>query len=109
MYRAPLSQLSFHSPTLVHLQSIRQLLIIAVLLTTLLGGCAQLGPQVLSSGRPQYNVAVQETESQQILLNIVRQRYRDPVLFLDVTSISSGFSLQASAGLSGSTDSSALG
>jgi hypothetical protein len=106
MYRAPLSQLSFHSPTLIHLQSVRQLLIIAVLLTTLLGGCAQLGPQVLSSGRPQYNVAVQETESQQILLNIVRQRYRDPVLFLDVTSISSGFSLQASAGLSGSTDSS---
>jgi hypothetical protein len=84
-------------------------LLTAVSLLTFLSGCAQLGPQVLVSGRPQYNMAVQETESQQILLNIVRQRYRDPVLFLDVTSISSGFNREASAGLSGNTGSSDLG
>ena len=74
-----------------------------------LGGCAQFGPKALTTGRPLYNIAVQETESQQLLLNIVRQRYRDPVLFLDVTSISSGFSRQASAGLLGSTNSSTIG
>jgi hypothetical protein len=76
-------------------------LIIAVIV--ILSGCSQLGPQVLTSGRPLYNIAVQETESQQLLLNIVRQRYRDPVLFLDVTSISSGFNRTASAGVSGNT------
>ncbi len=97
------------SPGRIRRLCARQALIVAVLLVTVLGGCAQLGPQVLSSGRPQYNIAVQETESQQILLNIVRQRYRDPVLFLDVTSISSGFSRQASAGISGNSGSSDIG
>ncbi len=82
-------------------------LIIVVLI--FVGGCSQLGPKVLTSGRPLYNIAVQETEAQQLLLNIVRQRYRDPVLFLDVTSISSGFSRQAVAGLSGNTGSSKIG
>jgi hypothetical protein len=74
----------------------------AILVVTLLGACAQLGPQALVTGRPQYNIAVQQTESQQLLLNIVRQRYNDPVLFLDVTSISSGFSRGVNAGLLGS-------
>jgi hypothetical protein len=93
----------------VRRQYARQALIPAALLAIFLGGCAQLGPQVLTSGRPQYNIAVQETESQQLLLNIVRQRYRDPVLFLDVTSISSGFSRQATAGLTGNTGTSNVG
>ena len=74
----------------------------AVLMTMLLGGCAQLGPQVLVSGRSQYNIAVQQTEAQQLLLNIVRQRYNDPILFLDVTSISSGFSRGVNGNLLGS-------
>jgi hypothetical protein len=54
-----------------------------------LSSCASIGPQSLSSTRPLYNEAVQQTDSQQLLLNIVRQRYNDPVLFLDVTNISS--------------------
>jgi hypothetical protein len=68
----------------------------------LLGACAQLGPQVLISGRPQYNIAVQQTEAEQLLLNIVRSRYNDPILFLDITSITSGFSRGVNAGLLGS-------
>jgi hypothetical protein len=70
----------------------------AVAIAATLGACVQLGPTVLSSGRPLYNYAVQQTESEQLLLNIVRNRYNDPVLFLDVTSISSGFNWQATAG-----------
>jgi hypothetical protein len=70
-----------------------------ILITILLGACAQMGPQVLETGRPQYNIAVQQTEAQQLLLNIVRQRYNDPILFLDVTSISSGFSRGVNANL----------
>ena len=66
----------------------------ATLLALALGACAPFGPQALRAGRPAYNEAVQQTEAQQLLLNIVRQRYNDPVLFLDVTSISSGASRQ---------------
>lgn len=75
---------------------------VAGVLTILLcSACAPIGPRVLSAGRPLYNIAVQETESQQLLLNIVRQRYSDPVMFLDVTSISSGYSFSASTGIAG--------
>ena len=75
-------------------------LTLLALATVLLAGCAQLGPRALSEGRPLYNVAVQRTEAEQLLLNIVRQRYSDPVLFLDVTSSASGFSGQANVGWS---------
>ncbi len=62
---------------------------LALVCAVFLAGCAQLGPNYLAAGRPLYNEAVQETDAQQLLLNIVRQRYNDPVLFLDVTNITS--------------------
>jgi hypothetical protein len=62
---------------------------LALVCAVALSGCAQLGPKYLAAGRPLYNEAVQQTDAQQLLLNIVRQRYNDPVLFLDVTNISS--------------------
>jgi hypothetical protein len=77
-------------------------ILVFVLVATYLGACAQMGPQVLKSGRAQYNVAVQQTEAEQLLLNIVRNRYNDPILFLDITSITSGFSRGVNAGLLGS-------
>ena len=61
--------------------------------------CAPLGPRTIQISRPLYNEAVQQTEAQQLLLNIVRQRYNDPILFLDVTSISSGASRSINAGI----------
>jgi hypothetical protein len=64
-----------------------------------LSACAPLGPRTISVSRPLYNEAVQQTEAQQLLLNIVRQRYNDPVLFLDVTSISSGTNRSVNASL----------
>jgi len=70
-------------------------------MTLLVCACVQLGPKALTVGRPLYNIAVQQTESQQLLLNIVRQRYNDPIMFLDVTSITSGFNLDASSSLIG--------
>lgn len=75
---------------------------IMIVLALILGGCAQMGPQALIAGRPQYNIAVQQTEAEQLLLNIVRNRYNDTILFLDITSISSGFSRGMNAGLLGS-------
>ena len=75
---------------------------IMILVVLVLGACSQMGPQVLIAGRPQYNIAVQQTEAEQLLLNIVRNRYNDTILFLDITSISSGFSRGMNAGLLGS-------
>ena len=75
---------------------------IVILTAMMLGACSQMGPQALIAGRPQYNIAVQQTEAEQLLLNIVRNRYNDTILFLDITSISSGFSRGMNTGLLGS-------
>jgi len=80
----------------------RVLPVTLALVAAMLGACTQMGPQVLIAGRPQYNIAVQQTEAEQLLLNIVRNRYNDTILFLDITSISSGFSRGMNAGLLGS-------
>jgi hypothetical protein len=66
-----------------------------------LAACNHVGPRGLKSGRVLYNEAVATTSSEQLLLNLVRLRYRDNPSFLDVTSISTQYSLSASGGLSG--------
>ncbi|MCH8828298.1 MAG: ParB N-terminal domain-containing protein [Planctomycetes bacterium] len=45
----------------------------------------------LRSTRQKYNEAVQQTTSEQLLLNLVRLRYRDPAAFLELTSLSTQF------------------
>jgi hypothetical protein len=67
-----------------------------------LAACNHVGPRGLKSGRVLYNEAVATTSNEQLLLNLVRLRYRDNPSFLDVTSISTQYSVSASAGLGGS-------
>jgi hypothetical protein len=62
-----------------------------------LAACQTVGPRSLQYGRGQYNAVVQRTNGEQLLLNLVRLRYRDAPLFLDVTSISSSLSLELGA------------
>ncbi|MCY1056652.1 hypothetical protein [Nannocystis sp. SCPEA4] len=69
----------------------------AVLLTA----CTAVGPRSLRYSRGTYNAAIQQTNSEQLLLNLVRLRYRDAPLFLEVTSISSSLSVELGAGLGG--------
>jgi hypothetical protein len=60
-------------------------------------GCHATGPMSVKTGRASYNIAVQQTNNEQLLLNIVRLRYRDPPYFLEVSSISTTFDFTASA------------
>ena len=55
----------------------------------LLTGCVSIGPRGLELSRTEFNAAIQRTDGEQLLLNIVRQRYNDPVMFLEVASVSS--------------------
>lgn len=68
---------------------------------TLACACAATGPRSLRSGRGSYNAAIQQTNSEQLLLNLVRLRYRDAPLFLEVTSISSSLSVELGATVGG--------
>jgi len=60
-------------------------------------GCTNLGPRAIQGDRVNYNMAVQHTTNEQLLLNLVRLRYRDVPFFLEVSSISSQLSFQATA------------
>ena len=57
------------------------------------GGC--LGPAAVRSTRLKYNEAVRITNDEQILTNIVRLRYADSPVFIDLPSITSQFELAA--------------
>lgn len=70
-------------------------------MAALLLACQTFGPRSLRYGRGTYNTAIQQTNSEQLLLNLVRLRYRDAPLFLEVTSISSSLSLELGAAVGG--------
>ena len=62
-------------------------------------GCAQHGPVSLKSERSKYNLAIQKTNDEQLLLNLVRLKYRDTPFFMEVSNVASQFSLQKKASI----------
>lgn len=63
--------------------------------------CQVTGPRSIKTGRDNYNVAIAQTNDQQLLLNLVRLRYRDTPLFLEVSSITSSFAFEVGSSASG--------
>ena len=63
-------------------------------------GC-QIGPAALKMGHSEYSSAVQQIGDEQMLLNLVRLRYRDTPVWLEVTSISTQFEFSSSGQISG--------
>ncbi len=70
-----------------------------ILIPALLTGCAYHGPDAVRMTRPEYNIAIQQTNEQELLLNLVRLRYRDTPYFMNVEKVASSvdFSRSASA------------
>ena len=71
-------------------------------LAAIMVGCNAVGPRALVSARPNYNQAIARTWNEQLLLNLVRLKYRDTLVFLEVTSVSSQYTATYSAGASSS-------
>jgi len=63
-------------------------------------GCKTLGPQTIRGDRFNYNEAGSQSSKEQILLNLVRLRYGEPMYFLEIGSMLSQFSFQATGALS---------
>jgi len=61
----------------------------------LASGCQLGGPRSLQAGRGSYNTAIQQTSNEQLLLNLVRLRYVDTPLFLEVSSVTTQMSIEA--------------
>ena len=77
--------------------------IAVVLGAVLLASCGKFGSRKLVSTHTAYNDAVQLTVTREVLTNIVRARYSDPMQFVKVASINAQFSVSVggSAGVAG--------
>jgi hypothetical protein len=68
-------------------------------------GCRHLGPKSVTVDRFDYSSAIADSWKQQTLLNVVKLRYMDLPVFVDVSSIVAGYSVQAGVSASGTLSS----
>jgi hypothetical protein len=64
--------------------------------------CSPIGPKNVPRDRFDYNTAISNSWKQQTLLNIVKLRYADMPLFVQVASVVSGYTLEGSINIAGS-------
>ena len=63
------------------------------------GGCNIVGPRAIEKGQFSYNEVINRTDNEQLLLNLVRLKYRDTPFFLEVANVLTQYSIQSTAGL----------
>jgi hypothetical protein len=83
--------------TVNHEPLLRDRPLLGVLLTLLwlvAAGCAPLGPTTVARDRFDYTTAIADSWKRQMLLNIVKIRYGDAPIFLDVASIINQYSFE---------------
>jgi len=71
----------------------------------LLAGCRSIGPGTVPRDRFEYSSSLSESWKRQTLLNIVKLRYMDPPIFVDVGQIIAGYTLATGVNLGGSLSS----
>jgi hypothetical protein len=86
-----------------HIAARRTLTILNSVLAFLAAGCMHpgIGPRSLPRDRAAYSVSLADSWKEQTLLNIVKMRYIDPPVFVDIGSIVAGYSLVQGGTLGG--------
>ena len=70
--------------------------VVLCLALLLVGGCLSIGPRTFSRDRFEYSGSLAESWNNQMLLNLVKTRYLDLPIYLEVGQIVSGYSLETS-------------
>jgi hypothetical protein len=83
------------------IRSVPRLTHCAVCLLPILAGCKSIGPGQVPGDRFDYSAAIGESWKRQTLLNIVKLRYLDPPIFVDVGQIVASRTLSRSASIGG--------
>ena len=82
-------------------------LLVATLIATIsVTACYNIGPKTIPRDRFDYNAAISNSWKEQTLLNIVKLRYADMPLFVDISSVVSGYTLESEVNILGSRSSS---
>ena len=78
-------------------------LVLVLLASFLNASCSSFGAEKVVSSHTSYNESVQLTVTREVLTNIVRSRYLDPMQFLTVSAINAQFSVNVggTAGVAG--------
>ena len=69
-------------------------------------GCRSIGPRTIPRDRYDYSGSISDSWKRQTLLNIVKLRYLDPPIWVDVGQIVAGYSLETSGNFGGQLSSS---
>jgi hypothetical protein len=73
--------------------------VLAVAVAFLFNGCAGIGPTTVARDRFDYTTAISDSWKSQMLLNLVKLRYGDTPVFLDVASVINSYELSGAANL----------
>ena len=83
------------------MKSVIRTRLVVLFATATLAGCTGVGPRTVTADRFDYSSAIADSWKQQTLLNIVKIRYVDLPVFVDVSSIVAGYSLQTGVTVNG--------
>jgi len=95
-------------PLLIYLKQLNQMsknYILIIFISVMITGCqSTFGPSAIQNTHPAYNQSIVNTLSQQMLLNLVRLKYRESPYFLKVSSITSALTFAGSLGIDAEAD-----
>src|SRR5688572_33058469 len=78
------------------------LILLPALAVAMITGCQGVGPATVARDRSDYSSSISESWKRQTLLNIVKLRYLDPPIFVDVGQIVAGYTLETGISAGGS-------